>query len=205
MVCQDLSVASDRCPSVLKKQRGHNGAGLFTLACFLVISAALSPTSRERSPCACMKLILQFAMAWAGRFLCQEGGEGRMTPGIKRLNHEAWLSLLALSVPLHDGKSVLNAFRHHRSGTGPASGEAPILCSTPFGITEDMYAADSPATPRVLNAFRHHRGGMAGPALGTGAGTVCSTPFGITTWARAAVVTPRISRWCSTPFGITEA
>ncbi len=33
------------------------------------------------------------------------GREGRMTPGIKRLDHEAWLSLLALSVPIHDGKS----------------------------------------------------------------------------------------------------
>ena len=28
-----------------------------------------------------------------------------MTPGIKRLDHEAWPSLLALSVPIHDGKS----------------------------------------------------------------------------------------------------
>lgn len=28
-----------------------------------------------------------------------------MTPGIKRLDHKAWPSLLALSVPIHDGKS----------------------------------------------------------------------------------------------------
>ena len=28
-----------------------------------------------------------------------------MTPGLKRLNHQAWLSFPALSVPIHDGKS----------------------------------------------------------------------------------------------------
>ncbi len=61
-----------------------------------------------------------------------------MTPGIKRLDHEAWLSLLALSVPLHDGKSVLNAFRHHRGGhqAGLDLPDLTRLCSTPFGITE---------------------------------------------------------------------
>jgi hypothetical protein len=104
-VSAKVGLVRNRCPSVLKKQRRHNGAGVLTHACFLVIWAALPPTSRQRSPCPCMKPSLQFAMAWAGRFLCQEGGEVRMTPGIKRLDHEVWLSLLALSVPIHDGKS----------------------------------------------------------------------------------------------------
>src|SRR5271157_4476627 len=52
-----------------------------------------------------MKLILQFAKSWPGRFLCQGGRGARMTPGIKRLYHWAWPSLLALYVPIHDGES----------------------------------------------------------------------------------------------------
>src|SRR5208283_2520745 len=41
---------------------------------FLVTSAGLSPTSRQRSPCACMKLILQFARVLARSVLVPRGG-----------------------------------------------------------------------------------------------------------------------------------
>ena len=82
-----------------------------------------------------------------------------------------------------DRQRVLNAFRHHRGGHAPAVASAsPMLCSTPFGITE-VGTTRPRCRPRhrcVLNAFRHHRGGHSSVGSGQRSRCVCSTPFGIT-------------------------
>src|SRR5271157_183275 len=91
-----MSISS---PETAKSGRSWPGS----LLVFLVTPAALPLTSQQRWPCACIKLVLQFAKLWPGRFLCQGGRGARMTPGIKRLYHWAGPSLPALSVPIHDG------------------------------------------------------------------------------------------------------
>ena len=112
-------------------------------------------------------------------------------------------------VALHQGKGVLNAFRHHRvlrantsrwiakpncaqrlSASQGATRWLPSLislicsvCSTPFGIT-GCYARNNVSDPVVSG--------------------VCSTPFGITgCYAHRKGVTVVIFYLCSTPFGIT--
>ncbi len=86
----------------------------------------------------------------------------------------------------HDGRVVLNAFRHHgeRDLDAAPDRKPQYGCSTPSGITASGTRPSLGARPwdrRVLNAFRHHgerdiRDGRLGiEPLG-----VCSTPSGIT-------------------------
>src|SRR5208337_3652328 len=137
-----------RSPSVLKKQRDHGGAGLSTpagLSCDLgrLVAAFLTAIAMRMH-----EAHLAIREVAARPVLVPRWARSENDPGIKRLDHKAWPSLLALSVPIHDGKSNTTRMSASvRADTGGRYAPGPLMFRTLVSLTVLTLLTAAATTP----------------------------------------------------------